>query len=198
MSPGRAMPVAGDLGLASELDNLLLFRCVQLVRKARQKRDGVAFFAHISAHSLRDARFFRDFISFMADNSELSQNLFFEFSQADVIDLSPEMTRHLGELSEIGFRFSLDHVTRLDMNFYELSRRGFRYLKVDAGILREQLRAMEADPVRLDGFWETLNRAHIDVVPEKVEDEATLVELLDHPIHHAQGYLFGGPRLARE
>ncbi len=196
--PERYVPVAERYGLMGAIDNLLLFRCVQLVRKARQKRDGVAFFAHISGHSLRDTRFFRDFISFMADNGELSQNLFFEFSQAELNDLSPEMTRHLGELAEIGFRFSLDHVTRLDMNFYELSRRGFRYLKVDAGMLLEQLRAMEEDAARLDGFWETLNRAHIDIVPEKIEDESVLVELLDHPIHHAQGYLFGEPRLARE
>lgn len=195
--PERYLPVAERFGLSGAIDNLLLFRCVQLVRKARRKRDGVAFFTHVSAQSLGDHRFFNDFLGFMADNAELAGNLYFEFSQSELESMSPDMARHLNELADIGFRFSLDRVARLDMNFYELSRRGFRIVKMDAPTLLEHLEEMEAVG-RTEEFWETLTRAHIDIIPEKVEDETTLVELLDHPIHHAQGYLFGEPRLARE
>lgn len=195
--PERYLPVAERFGLSGAIDNLLLFRCVQLVRKARRKRDGVAFFTHVSAQSLGDHRFFNDFLGFMADNAELAGNLYFEFSQSELESMSPDMARHLNELADIGFRFSLDRVGRLDMNFYELSRRGFRIIKMDAPTLLENLEEMETVG-RADEFWETLTRAHIDIIPEKVEDETTLVELLDYPIHHAQGYLFGEPRLARE
>lgn len=195
--PERYLPVAERSGLSGAIDNLLLFRCVQLVRKARRKRDGVAFFTNVSAQSLSDHRFFRDFLGFMADNAELAGNLYFEFSQSELEAMSPDMGRHLNELADIGFRFSLDRVSRLDMNFYELSRRGFRVIKMEAAPLLAQLETMETEG-RAEQFWETLTRAHIDIIPEKIEDETTLVELLDYPIHHAQGYLFGEPRLARE
>ncbi len=105
------------------------------------------------------------------------------------------VVRTLERVAGMGFRFSLDQVTDLNMDFAALARHRVKYLKIDAGMLLSQIRGTRSDFRELKA---ELNRFGIDLVAEKVEDEATLVELLDYPISFGQGYLFGEPRLSRE
>lgn len=195
--PERYIPVAEREGLITVVDNMLLFRCVQLVRKTRTKNKNVGFFCNISPHTLADVVFFPEFIAFMSENQDLAANLYFEFSQPDIADLSPEAADNLHRLGRLGFRFSLDGVDRLDMNYPELSRRFFRFIKVDADTLLTHLRMLE-DQDRLADFLAEVDRVAIDVIAEKIEDDSTLVELLDYKIDYGQGYLFGEPRLAKQ
>jgi len=195
--PERYIPVAQQAGLTAVIDNMLLFRCVQLVRKTQMQKRNVGFFCNISAHTLGDAVFFPEFIAFMAENPALATALYFEFSQADVADLPPAAEENLMRLGDMGFRFSLDRVSRLDMNYGELSRRYFRFIKVDAQDLIGYLRDLEDQGV-LAAFQAEVESAGIDIVAEKIEDETTLVEVLDYRIDYGQGYLFGEPRPARQ
>ncbi|MFM8992547.1 MAG: EAL domain-containing protein, partial [Alphaproteobacteria bacterium] len=84
MGPDRYLAAAEREGLIGAVDNMLLFRCVQLVRRIHKANREVGVFANISEHSIADQRFFRDFANFVADNRELAPYLVFEFAQAHV------------------------------------------------------------------------------------------------------------------
>src|SRR5262249_30517753 len=82
--PSDYLRVAEPAGLMAVVDNLLLFRCVQVVRRLAKRNPGMAIFCNISGHSLRDDTFFPQFVDYMEANSELSSHLAFEFGQADL------------------------------------------------------------------------------------------------------------------
>jgi cyclic-di-GMP phosphodiesterase TipF (flagellum assembly factor) len=182
-------------GLLGAIDNILLFRCVQLVRRAQKRRHNVGFFCNISAHTLGDRAFFADFSEFIAANAELASQLVFELNQDDVANRWDEVAPFLMRLARLGFTFSLDRVTDLDLDVAELTRRHFRFVKIDVtGLLA---RARE-DAKSIATLKRSLDRAGIDLIVEKIEDEADLIEALDFQIDFGQGYLFGGPQKSRE
>ena len=196
MGPDRYLAAAEREGLIGAVDNMLLFRCVQLVRRIHKANRELGVFVNISEHSIADQRFFRDFANFVADNRELAPYLVFEFAQAHVARHGAAVMLELERLARRGFRFSMDQVTDLNLDIDTLSERQFRFIKVDAQRLLHAAR--EGDP-RLDmrAFKAALDRNRIDLIVERIEDEQTMVELLDYPLDFGQGYLFGEPRLAR-
>ena len=45
----------------------------------------------------------------------------------------------MAKLADLGFRFSLDKVTDLDVNFADLTRADVKFMKIGADVLRYQL-----------------------------------------------------------
>ena len=195
--PEQYIGLAEREGLIGAIDNMLLFRCVQLVRKCQARKRNVGFFCNISPHSLSDKPFLNDFTEFLSLNQNLAPNLVFELTQACVNHVDDEVIRKLERLASLGFRFSLDQVVHLDMDFAALARHRVKFIKVDAGVLLSQIR----DPrpgFNLRELKAELNRNGIDLIAEKVESEQALVEILDYPVSFGQGFLFGEPRLSRD
>lgn len=197
IEPTQYIAVAERAGLIAAIDNSLLFRCVQLVRATRRRGLNFGFFCNISGYTLRDESFFPQFIEFMEHNVELAGSLFFEFTQADFLSHGPGTAANLERLAALGFRFSLDRLTSLDLDSGDLARRYVEFVKIDAQSLLDQLRdpatALLAHRLKL-----ALNGAGISLIVGKVEEEEDLVELLDFPVEFGQGFLFGQPRLSRE
>jgi cyclic-di-GMP phosphodiesterase TipF (flagellum assembly factor) len=52
--------------------------------------------------------------------------------------------------------------------------------------------------VTAEDLKKLLERQGLNLIAERVEDEKTVVQLLDFAVDFAQGYLFGEPRVARE
>lgn len=196
IGPDQYLAGAEREGLIGAIDNMLLFRCVQLVRRVQKASREVGIIVNISEHSLADKRFFRDFTAFVAENRELAPQLIFEFAQAHVARHGAAVMLELERLARLGFRFSMDQVTDLDLDVDALGARHFRFIKIDAQRLLHASR--EAEP-RLDlrRFKSALDRNQIDLIVERIESEQILVELLDHPLDFGQGYLFGEPRVAK-
>jgi cyclic-di-GMP phosphodiesterase TipF (flagellum assembly factor) len=173
------------------IDNMLLFRCVQLVRKAQRHRHNLGFFCNISVQSLSDRAFFAEFTDFMSQNRELTAQLTFELATDDVLSQWDEVAPDLFALARLGFYFSMDRVQTLDFDPTLLARRRFRFVKIEADTLLESGADIRA-------FKRDLDRSGIDLIVEKIENEQQLVELVDHNIDFGQGFLFGEPRLSRE
>ncbi len=194
--PEQYLEVAERHGLVTAIDNLLLFRCIQTLRRIRKGNANVGFFLNISPHTLADRGFFRDFIQLMAQNIELAPALVFEFPQRALGEADDSLWRDLERLAQMGFRFSIDQVTNLDIDAATLSGRHFRFLKLEAG------RVMEAARTGLFGndprlLKRTLDSYAIDLIVERIETEPMLLELLDLHIDFGQGFLFGEPRIAK-
>jgi cyclic-di-GMP phosphodiesterase TipF (flagellum assembly factor) len=193
--PEQYLGVAAQQGLLSTIDNLLLFRCVQLIRRVQSDQLDVGFFCNLSSHNLSDANFFPQFIDFMQHNAKLADSLIFELSQEDVSDAA--VAPYLRRLSQIGFRFSMDKIDSLNLDFVGLAQRGFRFLKVDAEILLSDPSKSDS-PIHLHDLKEALQKTGISLIAEKVETEKEVIDLLDLNVDLAQGFLFGEPRPSRD
>ena len=63
---------AESAGLMPKIDNLLLFRCVQVMRRLQLKNRDVGLFCNVSGSTLSDPVFFRQFLDFMDANRALA------------------------------------------------------------------------------------------------------------------------------
>lgn len=194
--PGDYIDLAEEHGLITAIDNNLLFRCVQLVRRVRSHNKHYGVFCNVSRNTVQDASFFPQFIDYLSENTELASDLIFEFRQPVVTAEYDDFAENLERLAALGFRFSLDRVSRLDLNVLSLSRRNFRFIKIETDTLLALLNT-EDGAAQMARLKDLLAESGITMIVEKLETERQLVELLDHGVDHGQGYLFGEPRESR-
>src|SRR5262249_28250298 len=188
--------IAASVGLTPKIDNLLMFRCVQVVRRLQLKsRDG-GLFCNIAAPTLADPTLFTQFLDFMCANRGLNNALMFEFSQAAYRGFGPLEHEALAALAERGFRFSMDHVTDLRMEPKELAEHWFKFLKVPAKLLLDKSTSAQSD-IHPEDLADLLARSGIDLIAERIESEGMVVDLLDYDVRFGQGFLFSPPRPAR-
>jgi cyclic-di-GMP phosphodiesterase, flagellum assembly factor TipF len=179
-----------------KVDNLALFRCVQVTRRLQLKSRDVGLFCNVSALTLGDATYFRNFLDFMEANRALAPALMFEFTQSAYRTFGPLEYESLAALAELGFRFSMDHVTDLRMEPKELADRAFRFLKVPAKLLLNPGSASQSD-IHPGDLADLLARSGIDLIAERIESESMVVDLLDYDVRFGQGFLFSAPRPVR-
>src|SRR5262245_22298143 len=122
-------------GLMSRIDNLVIFRCVQVVRRLLAKNREIALFCNVSASTLTDGSVFPQLLEFLDENRTIAPSIVFEFPQSAITAAGPIELESLAALAERGYRFSLDNVTDLRFEPRELLTRGFRYVKVRADVL---------------------------------------------------------------
>jgi cyclic-di-GMP phosphodiesterase TipF (flagellum assembly factor) len=182
-------------GLMPQIDNLLILRCVQVVRRLLLKNRDIGLFCNISGATLTDASFFPQFLEFMDANRAIAPSLVLEFTQGTLRAMGPIENESLSALSERGFRFSLDNVTDLRFEPRELAARGFRFVKIPAELLLNH-GDIRSDIHQAD-LSDLFGRFGIDLIAEKIESEGKVVDLLDYEVRFGQGFLFSPPRPVR-
>ena len=190
------LPFADSAGLLPALDNLLLFRCVQVTRRLRMKNHDVGVFCNISPATLTDAAYFKQMLDFMEANRALASAMTFEFTQHDYRSFGPIERESLGALAQLGFRFSLDHIVDLRMEPRDLAENGIRFLKAPAKLLLNQAAGAQSD-IHPEDLADLLARSGIDLIAEHIESERMVVDLLDYDVRFGQGFLFSPPRPVR-
>lgn len=205
MMPAEYLAVAEPEGLMTAVDNLLLFRCVQIVRRLAKQDRKVGIFCNISLASLADETFFPQFLEFLQGNKDLAGSLIFELGQTAFNQRGPVEARHMARLASLGFQFSLDKVADLDLDFQDLARADVKFVKVGAQLLLEQLEEQDGKLVlsslpdlNAADFAALMRRYGVEVIAEKVEGERQIAEILDLDIGYGQGHLFGEPRAIRD
>jgi cyclic-di-GMP phosphodiesterase TipF (flagellum assembly factor) len=183
-------------GLMPKIDNLLLFRCVQVMRRLQLKNREVGLFCNISPSTLADAAQFQHLLEFMEANRALASTMMFEFSQAAMRDFGPIENEALAALAERGFRFSMDNMQDLRIEPRDLNERSFRYVKVGARLLLNRNAPANSDIDAAD-LADLLARSGIDMIAERIESESMVVDLLDYDVRFGQGFLFSPPRPVR-
>ncbi len=194
--PRDYMRVAEPAGMMPTVDNILLFRCIQVVRKLASRNKNAGVFCNISAFSLLDSDFFPQFVEYMQHNQDLAQHLIFEFSQTTVNGMGPIEEESLTALAKLGFRFSMDQVTNLKINAPFLHDRNFRFIKISAATLVGN-QHNDSD-IHASDIKELLRRNGIQLIVDKIETEREVVDVLDLNVEYGQGYLFGEPKPVRE
>jgi cyclic-di-GMP phosphodiesterase, flagellum assembly factor TipF len=183
-------------GLMPKIDNLVMLRCVQVLRRLLVRNKDLGLFCNVSAATLRDTVIFSQCLDFLDANRVLAPSFVLEFKQSTFRNLGPLESEHLAALAQRGFRFSIDNVTDLRIEPRDLADRGVRFVKVPAALLLDQNRISTSDIHPAD-LSDLLGRFGIDLVAERIEEERAVVDLLDYDVRYGQGFLFSPPRPLR-
>ncbi|MEM9667801.1 MAG: EAL domain-containing protein [Pseudomonadota bacterium] len=200
--PATFLDAARRANLMGVIDNMTLFRCVQIVRRLAERDRRVGVFCNISGSSLEDDNFFPQFLNFMRENQDLSGAMIFEIRADRFETRSRKMRDNMDKLMALGFRFSIDHAPNLALDLPRLQDAGVRFVKMSGDQMLKELRDPDGPrPIssiqrRLmgDDVSAVFSRYGITLIAEKMEDEASVVEILAYDIPYGQGHIFGAPR----
>jgi len=206
LMPAQYLSVAEPEGLVTAIDNLLLFRCVQIVRRLAKQDRKVAIFCNISLSSLADEAFFPQFLEFLSENKDMAGGLIFELGLGAFEQRGSIEARNMAKLADLGFRFSIDKVSQLDLDFRELQRADVKFIKITAETLLSHLNNETDERLTLgpmkdlhaSDFASLARRYGADIIAEKIETERQVIDVLELDINYGQGHLFGEPRAIRD
>jgi cyclic-di-GMP phosphodiesterase TipF (flagellum assembly factor) len=191
---GDFIAVAEKSGAMARIDEAVLLRCVQVLRRLLVRNKDVGLFCNLSGVTLRDGDVFGRCLDFLDANRALAPSFVLEIKQSTLRSLGPAESENLAALAQRGFRFSVDNVTDLRFEPRELADRNVRFIKVPASLLLDPALASDIHPSDLSDM---LGRFGIDLVAERIEGERAVVDLLDYDVRFGQGFLFSPPRPLR-
>lgn len=194
-APGNALETLGadaDAALVPLLDNLLLFRSINLIRRVGRRRPEVKLFCNMSTSSLTDGNFLPELADFLRQQPELTGRLVLEFAARDLARVPEAAQAYLAELAGLGFAFSVDNVTDpATLNAAQLAALNVRFVKVDAAVL------LEGEAAQSRALLAGLAQQGLTLIATRIETDRAVAEVLDLGVTHGQGFLFGEPRPGR-
>jgi cyclic-di-GMP phosphodiesterase TipF (flagellum assembly factor) len=188
----RYRRVAELAGLLPRIDNVMLVKSVQLLRRLGPESKLKRVFCGLSAPSLLDSDFFPELVEFLEENSALGESLTFQLSQRAIADLGEGELTSLRTLGKLGFCFSLDRIAHLDLDYGALRDYFFRFIKIDAKTFLSAMDSARA-PVGAADMASYLDRFDLKLIVDNVADEASIAALLDYGVELAAGDLFAVP-----
>ncbi|MBU2533134.1 MAG: EAL domain-containing protein [Alphaproteobacteria bacterium] len=165
---------------------------VQMIRRGRTG----AFFSVIDGEALSDSQFGEDVDTIAGGDPTLASRLVLAFTQADVRSLTPAQRLTLDGIAALGFRFSVEAITDLDMDFEDLAARGFGFAKLDADVFMQGLPIGTAMVPATD-ICRHLEKSGMQLIVGKIADEEVRARLVGFGASLGQGKLFGAPRPVR-
>ncbi len=187
---------AESTGLIGQIDYMVMFRCVQVLRRLHLRSQDVGMFCNVSTTTLANRDVFAQCLDFLEANRSLAHALVFEFRHDALRSLGPVESENLATLARLGYSFSVDNVIDLRIDGRALADRGVRYIKVPAGLLLDQKQGSAAD-IHAADLSSLLERFGINLIAEKIEGERSVIDLLDYDVRFGQGFLFSAPRPLR-
>lgn len=166
---------------------------VQMIRRGRQGE----FFSLVDGEALQTDQFSEDMLTIIGDDPGLASRLVLSFSQADARAFTPAQWNSLREIANLGFRFSIEDITDLDMDFEVLASNGFAFAKLDAEVFLDGL-PIENGRVPAADICRYLSGAGLALIVSRVSDETTRAKIMGFGALFGQGPLFGAPRPVRK
>lgn len=195
ITASRFAKIAAEEGLLPSIDHLVLLRALRDVEEQAKAAQGhMPVILNIAGASLRDRVFINEFLTFIARNPGLARMIVLEMRQAEYEALPEKFLPMLGGLAKLGVRFSMDDVRRKRIDILRLKQFNIRYLKLDSAWLSRES-GLRGGMTRLHHLKKQLTLAGIDMVADRVENEAQTREILDCAVDYAQGYVFARPAM---
>lgn len=183
--------IAEGAGLLPLLDALLVRRAAGFASMLeRRGRDG-AVFSRIAGKSLESGRFVEDVAVSHAHG--VADRMVLSFAQDEMRGLGPAQFTALEDLARLGFRFSLQGVADLDMDFDALRALGFEFVKLDAAVFQAGL-FCDGETVPASDICEHFQDLGLSVIVADIADAETRDRLVGWGVAYGQGALFGAPR----
>lgn len=189
---------AEEINLLPEYDQTVLVKIlshiVDIDDEASDSRAPL-FFLNLAPSTLKSADYLNTLLDFLKKHRHLVNRLVFEMSQQEYEQLSGKQAALMKALKKAGYRFSMDHIDRPQLNYKVLKIFGVEFLKFHAFYLMPVLRTSIGHE-RLRHMMKGLKMSGFQVIVDRVEQEREICEVLELDIPYAQGYLFGMPEKA--
>ena len=146
-----------------------------------------------AGQSMTDGKFLEAFAQTFESRTSISGQLVLTFSQADVESFGPAIWQSLADMHSFGFRFAMERVSHLGMDFNALAGHGFAFVKLPAEAFLDGLPAGHGMVPPAD-ICRHLSGAGLTLVVEAVDDDQLLARVFGFGALFGQGRLFGGSR----
>lgn len=182
-----------DTGLLPVLDSTRLARTAQVARRLRERGKNGAVFSEVDGGSLTHDQFIREFTAAYSQRDAFTGQLVLTLAQSDVRRFSRRDWAMIDDMRDLGFRFALQAVTDLDMDFAGLRSHGFAFVKLDANVFLDGL-PTSGGTVPAGDICRHLAEMGLTLIVGAIDDETRLAQIFGFGVLYGQGQLFGGPR----
>ena len=180
-------------GVLPLLDRARFARTANVAERLEERGKSGSVFSAFSGESLADKGFVAAAAESCRERASVGGQLVLSFAQSDVRMLSPGQWNALGDLRDLGFRFAISDVTHLDMDFERLAATGFTFVKLDADVFLDGMRA----PYGLippGDICRHLAGLGLSPIVGRIDDDSERARLHNFGVVYGQGSLFGGAR----
>ncbi len=187
-----------SVGHQLAFDRRLMLQAIRLARSFVQTRREGQIIIDLSQRFLVSEAAMADVRGLLADQPDLAQRIVLAmplrfFSRSVSYDHEA-----LGALHRLGFQFMASEVEEFAFDPIRLARIGVRWLRMESARLLDLVSANDTLlGVAAADIVEMLERNHLHLIAENIEDEATIAELLDYDIGFAQGSAIAPPQPVR-
>jgi cyclic-di-GMP phosphodiesterase TipF (flagellum assembly factor) len=182
-------------GLMARIDAQRIIRAARVAgRLGRRGRQG-AVLAATSSESLTDTSFLD--AAAAGPGGKAGMSLVLAFAQSEVRAFRPVHTEALATLAGLGFRFALEAVTDLDMDFASLKQMGFAFVELDAPVFLDGL-PCAGERIPASDICRHLADFGLSLIVGRIDDDWLLARILGFGVLFGKGSLFGGARLVKD
>ena len=181
-------------GLMPRIDAARMLRAARVARRLSQRGRQGSVLTAMTGESLTGEEFLN--AAALQPGTDGRIGLVLSFTQSDVRTFTPVHAEALGSMAASGFAFALEDVTDLDMDFGGLKAMGFEFIKLDAEVFLEGLRAPTGRVPAAD-ICRYLSEFGLTLIVGRIEDDWLLARILGFGVLFGKGTLFGGPRLVK-
>lgn len=186
----RTAPGSGLLPL---LDAVKVEGAARVAWRMEDRAKSGALFSQLAGESLVSDRFLNRFADTYRQGDTLSGRLVLSFRQTEVRTFSELQWSTLRDMADLGFRFCLDDITTLDLDFASLAAAGFTFARLDADTFVEGL-PIENDIIPAGDICRHFAGLGLTVIVAGIADEAVARRLQSYGVELGHGGLFGGAR----
>jgi cyclic-di-GMP phosphodiesterase, flagellum assembly factor TipF len=180
-------------GLMPRIDAARIARAARVAGRLGQRGRQGAVLTAMAGESLTD----QSFLDAAAGGPGGNMTLVLAFAQSEVRAFTPAHLQALSGLADLGFRFGLEAVTDLDMDFAALQQMGFQFVELDAPVFLDGL-PCDGARVPASDICRHLADYGLSLIVGRIEDDWLLARILGFGVLFGKGTLFGGPRLVKD
>ncbi len=195
-SDAQAVGMARGSGLLPLLDAVKVERAARVAWRMEDRGKPGSLFSQLSGESLVSDRFLNRFADTYRQGDTLGSRLVLGFRQAEVRGFSELQWSTLRDMADLGFRFCLEAITDLDLDFEALSAAGFTFARLDAEVFFNGLPAVGSTIPAAD-ICRHFAKLDLAVIVSEIADEDVARRLLACGVELGQGRLFGSPRAVK-
>ncbi|MEA1990438.1 MAG: EAL domain-containing protein [Pseudomonadota bacterium] len=194
ISPGEFIPVAERVGLIREIDFWVIRNVFSYLQSVLKEQPGLKFSINVSAPSLQEQLFSRNFLQLMEEYSISSENLIIELTETAYIDNFVQVLKNLEELNTLGVSIALDDFGVGYSSFSYLKQLPLTYVKLDGSYV-QNIHHIPENQAFIKSVVIMAKAFGIQTIAEFVEDQEILDELVNLQVDFAQGYYIGKPQV---
>ncbi|MEQ8825881.1 MAG: EAL domain-containing protein [Filomicrobium sp.] len=198
---GRVLDTSGDLrglggtGMLPRLDGARVSHASAVAMRFEGRES--ALFSDVTGEALGANSFLDGVAQAYQRRNSFAGQLIMTFSQADVRRFGVPEWSALRDFRSLGFRYCIAGVSDLDMDFEDLRKKGFEFVKLDSEVFLQGLPAANDTFVPASDICKYFAGLRFGVIVGRIENEEDAAKIFGFGVLLGQGTMFGGPKAVK-